>query len=144
MRAHRHRRRHDLVGCGGAEELPELALELVLLVVDERNDIAENVERGDPGIARARDGLHRRDENFSDSKTLMNGRQRQRGDDRCAVAVGNDATAPASIATLSPTRYDVAYWTFPSPETVEGRSLIRRSSFAEDTPLILTGAAGSR
>ena len=70
----------DAVVAGeGAEELAALLfLELFFFALDKGDDVAEDVERGDAGVAGAADRLHRGDEEaFYAEMRLIEGRERQ-------------------------------------------------------------------
>lgn len=67
------------VGVDGAEDLPGLGLELVLLALDEGHDVVHDVHAGDARVAGAGDGLHRDDAN--DGNGAKGGLQRGEGDD---------------------------------------------------------------
>ncbi len=54
-----------------AEQLADFFLQLFFFVLDERDDVAEDVERSDAGIARAGDGLHGGDEELLDAEALF-------------------------------------------------------------------------
>lgn len=76
-----------------AEDLGELPFDLLLFFADVGNDVVEDVERGDAGVTRAGDGLHRRDhDGLERSEGLL---ERVKGDGdtrRRAVGVGDDET----------------------------------------------------
>ena len=77
-----------------AENLLRLALHLLFFATDERDDVAENVERGHAGIARARYRLHGRDDDGLDAE-LAQRRQGHGEHHGRAVGVGDDGAGPA-------------------------------------------------
>src|SRR2546427_2799773 len=83
-----------------AEELLRLLLHLFLLLGDERDDVVEGVERRDPRIARAGEGLQGRHHDPFDPKRLVERRRGEREADGGAVPVRDDRTVPASAAPL--------------------------------------------
>ena len=77
-----------------AEELLNLDFDLRLFVADERNDVAENVERRQrPGYPAPETACIVIDDELRYAKTLMDRRERKRRDDRRAVAVRDDRSA---------------------------------------------------
>ena len=77
----------------GAEELANLFLELLLFVLDEGDDVAEDVEGGYAGIAGAGDSLHGGDEQLLDAEALMERREGEDEADGAAVGVGDEESA---------------------------------------------------
>ena len=94
-RADRHRMRLDALVAVAAENLPGLRLDLVLLAVDERNHVAENVPRRDARIAGAGDRLERRDHDALQAERPKR-RERHRQHDGRTVRVRDDAALPAA------------------------------------------------
>ncbi len=103
---HRHARRvraddAAAVDCGvragrgqRAEDLLRLALELLFFAADERDDVAEDVERRHARVARAGHGLQRRHHHAGQAERAQR-RQRHRQEHRRAVRVGDDPALPA-------------------------------------------------
>src|SRR5579859_3398055 len=90
VRAHGEIGRVDDATLRRAKELLDLAFDLWLLVSNQRNDVAQDVQRRDAWIARAGYRLHRHRNRARNTKTLMDGSEREGRDDRSAVAVGDD------------------------------------------------------
>ncbi len=80
-------------GGGRAEELGDLFLELLFFVLDVGDDVAEDVERGDAGIAGAGDGLQGGDEELVDAEAGFERREGEDEADGAAVGVGDDVAA---------------------------------------------------
>src|ERR1035437_6268176 len=101
VRAHDERRRLDGRSYEASEHLLHLALDLRLFIADIGDDVAEDVERGNAGIARAGDRLHRGDEHRLQSEPLVQRRHRHRGDGGGAIRVRDDRAGPSARCALS-------------------------------------------
>ena len=76
-----------------AENLARLGLDLLFFASDEGDDIIEQVERGDTGIARARGCLKRRHQDLLYSKARER-RQGKRQANGRAVGIGHERARP--------------------------------------------------
>ena len=86
--------RLDLAVHQPAEDLVRLALDLRFLAVDERDHVAEQVQRRHTGVSGPGHGLQRRDHHRAQTE-LGERAQRQREDGRRAVRVRHDRATPA-------------------------------------------------
>ena len=84
------------------QQLQWLGFDLVFLaaIADVWNNVVENVERGDAGVARARDGLQRGGVQGGDAKGVVQRFERHHNADRGAVRVGDQAAPPAALGAL--------------------------------------------
>ncbi len=93
VRAERGIEHVDVIPLECAEQLAYFFLQLLFFVLDERDDVAEDVERGDAGIACAGDGLHGADEELLDAELLVQRLEGEHEADGAAVGVGDDVAA---------------------------------------------------
>src|SRR5271165_1351314 len=80
----------DMIAIQSSEELTRLLFHLLFLFGDIRDDVAQDVERGDARISCSTDRLHRGHENRLDAKFLMKRRERHHQSDGRAVRIGNN------------------------------------------------------
>ena len=76
-----------------AQQFQRLSFEFFFLALDVGDDIAQDVERGDPRITGAADGLHGAHKYALQAKAIGQRLQRQHQPDGAAVGVGHDVAA---------------------------------------------------
>ena len=81
------------VGLGAPQQFARLLFHLFFFLGDVGDDVAENVERGHAGIARAADRLHGHDHHLLQAEALFQRRQRHHQADGGAIRIGNDKAA---------------------------------------------------
>ena len=91
-----------------AQKFLRFLLHLFLFVFDERDDVAEDVERGYTGISRTADGLHRDGHHGFEAKPLMDRRESEDQSDGGAVGIGNDVAAVLFVPCLNVDQLNVA------------------------------------
>ncbi len=88
--------------------LADLFLQLLFFVLDVGDDVAEDVERGDAGVARAGDGLHGADEEALDAEVFFERLEGEYEADGTAVGVGDDVAAGLASPLLGFDQAEVA------------------------------------
>ena len=81
--------RNYLASLEFAEKFAGLFLHLLFFILDEGHDVAEDVQGGNAGIARAADRLHGYDKDGLNTESLLQGRQRNGEAHDGAVGVGD-------------------------------------------------------
>src|SRR5882724_11841452 len=85
-----------------AKQLLRFFFHLFFFAADERDDIAENVERRDSRIARTGDGLHGNDKDFFQAEGIGEGFENQNKSRGGAIWIGNhEARAVTAIFLLN-------------------------------------------
>ena len=108
LRAHGKRAGYNFRAVELTQKFFGFLLHLFFFVFDERDHIAEDVERGDAGISRAADGLHGHGHNRFEAEALVNGGEGQNQSDGRAIGIGDHIAATLLTPALDIDELDMA------------------------------------